>query len=230
MNELKHAAIIMDKNRTWAKEKYGPLTPAVVWHKAWADNVQKIARLVQEKWIEYLTLWALSTENLIKRSKDEVSNIIKLLNNIEYYLGDMMNEWLRFNTIWDLSKLPDASQIIIENVKEKTKDNVWLVLSIGLIYGGQDEIIRWIKKFVLSWWDINDLTAESFRTYLDTWNLPNPDLIIRTGGDIRTSWFLLYDSPYSELYFTEKKWPEFDELELDKAIEYFKKCKRNWWA
>jgi len=220
-----HIWIIMDWNRRWAKQK---LLPSIIWHKTWANNVKKITEYAVKLWIDYMTLWALSTDNLKKRNKDEVDWIIKIIDNIESFLDEMIQNWLKFETIWDLSKLPEKSQEILNRVKEKTKNNTWVTLVIALIYWWQDEIIRWIKKFVSEWWDINTLDKNNFTDYLDTWKYPNPELIIRTGWDIRHSWFLLYNSEYSEYYFTQKKWPEFDENELDKAIEFYNSSKRNF--
>jgi len=220
-----HIWIIMDWNRRWAKQK---LLPSIIWHKTWANNVKKITEYAVKLWIDYMTLWALSTDNLKKRNKDEVDWIIKIIDNIESFLDEMIQNWLKFETIWDLSKLPEKSQEILNRVKEKTKNNTWVTLVIALIYWWQDEIIRWIKKFVSEWWDINTLDKNNFTDYLDTWKYPNPELIIRTGWDIRHSWFLLYNSEYSEYYFTQKKWPEFDERELDKAVEFYNSSKRNF--
>lgn len=203
--------------------------PAIAWHKAWADNVVKIAELANAKWITHLTLWALSTENLQKRSDDEVTGIIKLVNSIESYLDRMNIEWLRFNTIWDISRLPEESQEVLQRVVKNTENNSGITLTIALIYWGQDEIVRATKKIILEWQDPNNLSQEKFRRYLDTADLPVPDVIARTGGDMRHSWFLLYDSAYSEYYFTNKKWPEFDESELDNVIEFFNNSKRNFW-
>jgi len=222
---IKHLWIIMDWNRRWAKSRF---LPAIAWHKAWADNVVKITELAEKKWIEYLTLWALSTDNLKKRSEEEVKWIIKLVNNIESFLWKMLDDNLQFETIWNLEELPLESQIVLKRVKEKTKNNTWIVLTLALIYWWQDEIIRATKKIINSWINPDDLTKEEFRKYLDTSILPNPDVIVRTGWDIRHSWFLLFDSEYSEYYFTEKKWPEFNEKELDKVIEYFEGSKRNF--
>lgn len=216
----------MDWNRRWAKERF---LPAIAWHKAWADNVVKIVELAEKKWIEYITLWALSTDNLIKRPKEEVDAIIKLVNNIEFFLWKMLDENLKFETIWDLSQLPEESQLVLERVKDKTKNNTWITLVMALIYWWQDEIIRATKKIINSWLTPDLLTKDEFRKYLDTWSFPVIDMIVRTGWDIRHSWFMLFDSEYSEYYFTEKKWPEFDEQEFDKVIESFNKSKRNFW-
>ena len=218
--------IIMDWNRRWAKERF---LPSLAWHKAWAENVKQVVESAWEAWIKYLTLWALSTDNLTKRAPEEVKWIIQLINNIESFLWEILEQGLKFETIWNISKLPEESQKILIKVKDKTKNNTWLTLIIALIYWGQDEIIRWIKKFILEWWDTNNFDESNFRQYLDTWLYPPVDLIVRTWWDIRTSGFLLYDSPYSEYYFTNKKWPEFNNDEFNKAIDFYDNSKRNFW-
>ncbi len=222
---INHISIIMDWNRRWAKEKS---LPAFMWHKAWADNVEKIINLAWEKWIKYITMWALSTENLKNRPKDEIDFLIKLINNIESYLSKMIKNWLKFETIWDLELLPEDSQIILQKIKDKTRTNTWITFILALNYWWKDEIIRGIKKFVKEWWNIDDLDEDNFRNYLDVSKFPVPDVIVRTGWDIRHSWFLLYDSAYSEYYFTPKKWPDFDEEELDKVLDFFNSSKRNF--
>lgn len=223
---INHLWIIMDWNRRWAKKRF---LPATAWHKAWADNVKKIVKLAEEKWIKYLTLWALSTDNLKKRPEKEVKGIIKLINNIESFLWEMLDDNLKFETIGNIEKLPVESQIVLNRVKEKTKNNTWITLIIALIYWGQDEIVRATKKIINKWINPDSLTKDDFRKYLDTWKYPIVDVIVRTGWDIRHSGFLLYDSEYSEYYFTEKKWPEFDEEELNKVIEFYEWSKRNFW-
>jgi len=222
---INHLAIIMDWNRRWARSK---LLPGIAWHKAWADNVEKIADLAWEKWIKYLTLWWLSTDNLKKRWEKEVAQIIKLINNIEKYLWNMIKKWLKFQVIWDINELPNKSIHILNKIVDITKNNSWIVLTLALIYWWQDEIVRATKKIIASWIDPEEITREKFREYLDINILPNPDVIVRTGWDIRHSWFLLYDSEYSEYYFTKKWWPEYDEIELDKTIDFFNKSKRNF--
>ena len=222
---INHLWIIMDWNRRWAKSKF---LPTIAGHKAWADNVVKITKLSKKKWIKYLTLWVLSTDNLNNRDRKEVEWIIKLINNIEKFLGDMFKDDIRFNTIWDISKLPEKSQNILNSIKEKTKENTWPVLTIAIIYWWQDEIIRATKKIINSWINPDELTRAEFRKFLDTAELPIPDVIVRTWWDIRHSGFMLYDSEYSEYYFTDKKWPEFDEQELDKVIDKFWNSKRNF--
>jgi len=215
----------MDGNRRWAKSKF---LPALAWHKAGADNVVRITELCSNKWITHLTLWALSTENLQKRPPEEIEGIIKLVNSIESYLKKMQIEDLRFNVIGDISKLPQQSQDVLQRVIKETEDNTGITLTIALIYGWQDEIVRATKKIISAGIDPESLNEQEFRKYLDTADLSTPDVIVRTWWDVRHSGFLLYDSAYSEYYFTEKKWPEFDEGQLDKVIEFFNGSKRNF--
>lgn len=222
---INHLWIILDWNRRWAKSKF---LPDVAWHKYWADNVEKMTEICANKWIKYLTMWALSADNLVKRPKEEVDWIIKLINSIENYLDKAIKNNIVFETIWDIEKLPKESQEVLQRVKDKTKNNTGMVLTLALIYWWQDEIIRATKKIIQAWLSPEEITKEEFRKYLDTWKLPPVDLIIRTWWDIRHSWFLLFDSEYSQYYFTEKRWPEFDEEELDKAIEAFKNARRNF--
>lgn len=222
---LNHLGIIMDGNRRWAKSR---ALPSFMGHRAWAENVEKIVELCIDRNIKYLTLWALSLDNLQKRWEDEVKEIIGLINSMEKYLEKSIKNGLRFDTIWDIDRLPEESQKVLKRMKENTKNNDKIIVNIALIYWWQDEIIRAIKKASLDNVDFLSLKREDFRKYLDTWKLPVVDLIIRTWGDIRHSWFLLYDSEYSEYYFTPKKWPEFGEDEFNKAIEFFESTKRNF--
>lgn len=223
---INHLWIIMDWNRRWAKSKS---LPSIMWHKAWADNVKNIARICEKKWIKHLTLWALSSDNLVKRQKEEIESIIKLINNIEFFLWEMLEKNTRFETIWNIEELPEESQIILNTIKEKTKNNSWLLITIWLVYWWQDEIIRATKKIISYWLSPDELSKEKFREFLDTSFLPNPDVIVRTWWDKRHSWFLLFDSEYSEYFFTEKKWPEFDENEINSVIEFYNSSKRNFW-
>ena len=197
-------------------------------HKAWAENAKTILESAIKNNIEYLTLWALSTENLTNRDPEEIKAIIKLIDNIENLLWEALENNVRFLTIWNTSLLPKKSQDTLEKIIEKTKKNTGTTVTIALVYGGQDEIIRAIHNATIKWEDMSTITLETLHTYLDTHILPLPDLIIRTGWDTRHSWFLLFDSAYSEYYFTQKKWPEFSESDFLDAIETFLKAKRNF--
>lgn len=223
---IQHLGIIMDGNRRWAKQKF---LPTLMWHKAGFENAQNIIDLSVKKEIKHLTLWALSKENLVKRDQEELSGIIKLIEKLWDLLPKLQASNIRFETVGDISKLPQTSQEVLSMVKEQTKNNSAMVLTVALVYSGQDEIVRAMKKAIASGINIDVLDEKSFRTFMDTHFLPPIDLIIRTWGDIRHSGFLLYDSDYSEYFFSEKLWPDFDENELNSAIEFFCKTKRNFW-
>ncbi len=215
----------MDWNRRWAKSRW---RLSFSGHKQWAKTLEHIAEIASDKWIKYLTVWWLSTENYKKRSKVEILWIVKLLDSIEKYVPRFMENQLRLKSIWDLSQFPEKTQTKLKKVTEITKNNTGITLTLALIYGGQNEIIRWVQKAIESWIKPEDIDEKSFRKFLDCDSLPEPDVIVRTGWDIRHSWFMLYDSAYSEYYFTDKMWPDFDETELDKVIESFNGSKRNF--
>lgn len=226
LKPMKHLAIIMDWNRRWAKQRF---LPAIFGHKAGFDTIKIVTDLAKNKSIEYLTLWWLSTDNLVKRDKEEIDGIIKLIAQVPKLLPDFMKKWLKLQIIWNIHSLPQESQDILEKCIQETSQNTGIVLTVALVYGGQDEIVRATKKIIQAGINPDTLNENEFRKYLDTSILPLPDMIVRTGGDIRHSGFLLYDSAYSEYYFTDKKWPEFDEKELDAVIEAYERSQRNFW-
>ncbi len=220
-----HLWIIMDGNRRWAKTR---LLPAIIWHKAGFDNAVDIIDFAKDKHIDFLTLWALSKENLVKREPEELTWIITLIEKLEDLIPRLQKNNIKFETIWDIEKLPQTSKDILMSVKEKTQNHTGMVLIVALVYSWQDEIIRAIQKLQALHFDVSNLTEQSFKQFLDTALFPAPDLIVRTGWDIRHSGFTLYDSAYSEYYFTNTLWPDFDEKELDKALDFFSSSKRNF--
>lgn len=222
---INHISIIMDWNRRWAKERF---LPTFMWHKAWAENIKKVLKKSKALWIKYVTLWGLSTDNIKNRTKEELDYLYSLFDRLPEFFDDMKSDKCRFQFIWDLSLLPEKTRNWLLKLAEDTKDFDEIVFTLAVAYGGKDEIIRWIKKFISSWEDIENLTEESFRNFLDSHILPQTDIIVRTAWDYRTSGFMLYDSPYAELYFTDRKWPEFDETDLEKIIEFFSQSKRNF--
>lgn len=221
-----HLWIIMDGNRRWAKLQG---KPTFFWHTAGFKNAQNTVELASKKWIQYFTLWALSKENLEKRDIDEISGLIQLIDTFIDFLPKLNKNNIKFDTIWDIEKLPEKSQKILQKMKDETLQNTGMTFIVALVYSWQDEIIRAIKKAFNSWFDMQTLTETNFRNFLDTAQFPPIDLIIRTGWDMRHSGFTLYDSAYSEYYFTPKFWPEFDEKELDTALEFFKNSERRFW-
>lgn len=215
----------MDGNRRRAKSRF---LPTLMGHKAGFENAVAIIESATLKDISHLTLWALSKENLVKRDADELAGIIKLIEKLESLLPKLQKNNVRFETIGDIEKLPETSQTILKSVKQKTSQNTGMVLIVALVYSGQDEIVRAIKKAASSGIDIQSLDEKWFKKFLDTADFPPPDLIIRTGWDIRHSGFMLYDSDYSEYYFTTKLWPDFDEPELENALSTLTTAKRNF--
>jgi undecaprenyl diphosphate synthase len=212
----KHIAIIPDGNRRWAKEKG---LPTFEGHRFAAENIfPKLIKEFLRLKIKYFSFWALSTENLLKRSPEEIK---KLFNLMEYFLkkkGDELNKKnIKIKVIGDLEKLPTHLQKEIEKIIKKTEKNTMMEVILAINYGGRDEIIRAIKKIK----DVKTISKENFDSYLDTAGIPPPDLIIRTGGEKRLSGFMLWQSEYSELYFTDVYFPDFNPQELEKAINNY---------
>jgi len=228
MNLPQHVALIMDGNRRWAKKHN---LPSFEGHKYGEKQVEAIVDCAIELGIPYLTFWAFSTENW-QRPKREVGFLINLLENLlEKRIDSYHQKNVRFNVIGDLSKF---SPKIVEKIKKwvrKTKNNKKITVNLALSYGGRDEIIRAIKK----WFRRNrgleeekiNLTKEEFEKHLDTAGQPDPDLLIRTGGEKRLSGFLLWQIEYSELYFTDVLWPDFTPEQFIEAIkDYSQRVRR----
>lgn len=225
----KHIAIIMDGNGRWAKSRMMPRTYG---HKAGVETIRKVVEEAQRLGIKYLTLYAFSTENW-KRPKDEVSALMKLLvTYLRKELAELDKNGVKINTIGNISKLPQVCVEELEKSKEKTKDNKSLVLTLALNYGGRADIIDAVKNICAavqsSKLDINSIDDDLFSKYLDTKDIINPDLVIRTSGEQRLSNFLLWEVAYSEFYYTDIHWPDFDEEELQKAVYYYQKRDRRF--
>lgn len=223
---LKHLAIIMDGNRTWAKNKN---LPKLYGHKVWAENVEKTIFSALQRDIKYITLWWLSTDNLEKRKKKEVDDIVNIINWAKKYLKKIMKQGWKIQLIWDINRLPEESQKTLHQLVEETKQNTKIIITLALAYGWQDEIIRAVKKVLSEWKDPESITREEFRKYLDVADLPVVDMIVRTWWHKRLSWFLLYDSEYSESCFLDINWPDFNESHLDYIIEQYNQSKRKFW-
>ena len=226
-----HIAIIMDGNRRWAK-KQG--LDAKLGHKKGAENLDKLAHFANKIGLKYLTVYAFSTENW-KRTEQEVKALMILLEN---YLGDFSKradiDNIRINVLGDLTKLNTKLQKKIENVIDTTKDNTGLTINIAFNYGGRDEIVhatKQIAKIVKNGdIEIDDINEQLISKSLYTKDQPDPDLLIRTGGELRTSNFLPWQIVYSEFYFSDKFWPDFGEDELLEAIAEYQKRNRRFGA
>ena len=206
----RHVAIIMDGNGRWAQRKR---KPRLFGHKAGADSVKDIVGACREIGIEFLTLYAFSSENWNRPAK-EVTGLMTILKKyLESELPSMQENSIRLMSIGDRNRLPDAVRICLEKTIEATASNSKLTLNLALSYGSRDEIVRAVRKVARQCVDGNltpeGITEKCLAENLDTSNMPDPDLLIRTGGESRLSNFLLWQLSYAEIYFTEVMWPEF---------------------
>jgi undecaprenyl diphosphate synthase len=220
-----HIACIMDGNRRWAKQQG---KPSVFGHTKGAEQIEHIARHAIARGISFVTLYALSTENLQNRSETELKHLFALIKKLPQYLKDIMSEGVKIETIGDLSALPNDCQQVLNEAKEQTKTNTTLTLTLAVNYGGRDELVRAVSSLLQTNISPDDLTESHIAKALDYPELPDPELIIRTGGKQRLSNFLLWQSAYSELYFTDTFWPAFDPEALDAAITWYHQAGRNF--
>lgn len=223
MQSLKHIAIIMDGNGRWAK-KQGFLK-RIKGHEVGATRVRELTIHASNIGLEYLTLYAFSTENW-KRPQAEVSFLMTLLDRyLENELSLFLKNNIRFETIGDLSKLSDSLQKRIADTKEKTAHFTGLTQVLAINYGSKDEMVRAINTAIKEGKEVDE---KSFDALLDTKNMPLVDILIRTGGDKRLSNYLLWQCAYSELFFTETLWPDFSNDELDIMIDKFTTIERRF--
>lgn len=222
---LKHIAIIMDGNRRWAKEKF---LPSAMGHQKGVDSLRSTMRLFDKFGIKYLTVYAFSTENW-NRKKEEVEFLMGLLaKTLLNELDDMHKENVRIRFLGNISQLNSNLIEIVKNAEEKTKNNTGVNLNIAFNYGSRDEITNAVKQIVKEGINPEDITEKLISQHLYTKDIPDPDLLIRTGGEKRISNYLLWQLAYSELYVTDAYWPEFDKSELAKAIMEFEKRNRRF--
>lgn len=223
-----HIAVIMDGNRRWAREHKLPILEG---HRRVANEVlEKLVEHAAKREIPYMTFWAFSTENW-SRAEDEVKGIMLILKQSLGPFGrKMMEKGVCLKVIGDLSRIDEGLRKGIIDVMEKTKHNTRITVTIALNYGGRDEMIRAMKRLVVakSKEQISNLTIQQFNNFLDTAGIPDPDFIIRTGGEQRLSGFLLWQSEYSELYFPTFLMPDFTPDRLDEAIVEFEHRKRRF--
>lgn len=219
----------MDGNRRWAKQR-GLETR--LGHKEGAETLKKIAKYANNIGIKYLTVYAFSTENW-KRTEEEVGALMALLKMyVDDFLKDSNLENIRINILGDTSRLDKGLQKSIENAIVRTKNNTGLTLNIAFNYGGRDEITKAIRKIAKKAQDgeiaINDIDEQMVSDNLYTAGQPEPDLLIRPGGEKRISNYLLWQLAYTEFIFLDKYWPDFSERDLDEAIEVFENRNRKF--
>lgn len=220
---LTHIAIIMDGNRRWAKEKG---LPSAMGHKKGVESLKKVVKAADKFGIKYLTMYAFSTENW-NRKKEEVDFLMNLLAiTMKNETKELNENNVKISFIGNLSALNKNLQDVLLNAKEVTKNNTGVNLQIAINYGARDEIVTAVNEILKS--GIKEVDANLFEKFLYTKDIPNPDLLIRTGGELRVSNYLLWQIAYSEIYVTKKYWPEFDEEALIEAVRAFKERQRRY--
>lgn len=222
MNVPQHVAIILDGNGRWAKAKGMPRNYG---HAQGSKNVERICEEAWRMGIKYLTVYAFSTENW-NRPDDEVNALMKLLRNyMKACLKTAAKNDMKVRVIGDITRLDEDIQKRILELEEATKNNGGLNFQIAINYGSRDEMIRAIRKIAKDCVDGKvdpaEIKEETFEQYLDTKGIPDPDLMIRTSGELRLSNYLLWQLAYTEFYFTDVPWPDFSKEELEKAIETY---------
>ena len=220
----RHVAIIMDGNGRWAKARGLPRTEG---HRQGTENLRRILRAAVEFGVEILTIYAFSTENW-KRPRAEVRVLMSILEMvIDRELKELNEEGVQIRHIGEMQGIPRTLQKKIQAATELTKNNKNLILNVAFNYGGREEIVNAVRRIVREGVAPEDIDEELISSYMYTSTLPDPDLIIRTSGEIRLSNFLVWQSTYAECYFTSVYWPDFDREQLLKALhEYSHRTRR----
>ena len=222
MRVPEHVAIILDGNGRWAKKRF---LPRNMGHAQGSKTVERIIEDAFDMGIKYLTVYAFSTENW-RRPKDEVDALMKLLrDDLKTCIKRANKNNMRVRVIGDVTGLSEDLREKIEQLEEASKGNTGINFTIALNYGSRDEMIRAMKKMagdlLAGTLKKEDITEDAFAGYLDTKGIPEPDLMIRTSGEQRLSNFMLWQLAYTEFYFTDVLWPDFNKKELKKAVEYY---------
>ena len=217
-----HIAIILDGNGRWAKKRGMPRSFG---HVKGCENLEDICEVAKELGVKYLTVYAFSTENW-KRSKEEVDGLMKLFRNyLKKCIKISQKNNMRVKVIGDITAFDSDIQESIEKLEDFSKDFTDLHFQIALNYGSRDEMVRAMRHMAQDCkdgaFDPEEITEEKFASYLDTKDLPDPDLMIRTSGEQRLSNWMLWQLAYAEFYFTDVLWPDFDKEELIRAVEYY---------
>lgn len=221
----RHLAIVMDGNGRWAKRRF---LPRVAGHAKGVETVRKMVKACVNRDIQFLTLFAFSSENW-RRPAEEVGFLMDLfVSSLEKEVVSLHAYNIRLKVVGDLNALNEKLQTIIENAERKTESNTSLTLTVCINYGGQWDIMQAMKKLLQQFPGQTAFTPEQLTPHLSMAYAPDPDLFIRTGGEQRISNFLLWQLIYTELYFTETFWPDFDTDTLDEAIAFFQARERRF--
>lgn len=221
----RHVAIIMDGSGRWAKARN---LPRIAGHEAGTENIRRITTRATELGIKYLTLWAFSTENW-NRPAEEVEGILRILADTLPAETQALHE--NGARLQHIGTLDGLSEELVEGIRyaiDLTRDNTNITLTLAFNYGGRDEIVRAIRNLIREGVDAEDVTPELLSRHLDTRDMPDPDLIIRTSGEMRISNFLLWQSAFAELHFCTKFWPEFGERDLEEAVLDYQRRERRF--
>jgi len=226
VNIPQHIGIIMDGNRRWAEKRGLTINEG---HEAGAKNLEKIINYCLELGVKTLTVYALSTENWRQRTKKEVKGIFKLILQVaKEKKKDYEAKGIKLAVLGEFQAFPRKVARALGEILKIVKVHERLKVNLALNYGGRDEILNAVRKIIQEKIPLKKLNEKTFSHFLYTSGEPDPDLIIRTAGEVRISNFLLWQMSYSELYFTDTLWPDFDEKELDKAIVEYQKRQRNF--
>ena len=221
----KHVAIIMDGNGRWAKKRG---LPRLAGHRKGTNNIRRVVETLYSYSVKYLTLYAFSTENW-KRPDEEVGGLLSILaDTIEQETKALHEQGVKLAHLGKLNSVPPELQAKIQKAIEITKYNTGMILSIAFDYGGRDEIIEAIRCLTKDKIAPENITESLFHNYLYTADLPDPDLVIRTGGEMRLSNFLIWQTAYSEFYSTPTLWPDFDAKEIEKALVAYSRRERRF--
>lgn len=221
-----HIAIVMDGNRRWARSKGLPEGKG---HEAGAEALESIVEAASKMGIKTVTVYALSTENIKERARREIQGLFRLLRaGYNTKLKRMMANGVRVDVLGERSGLPLTLQKIIDEIKKTYIKSESIKLNIALNYGGRRELVEAVKGLIKEGIDVNKINETEIDKHLYTNGQPAPELVIRTGGHIRLSNFLLWQTAYSELYFTKKLWPDFSPEDLKKAVTWYQSQRRNF--
>ena len=220
-----HIAAIMDGNGRWAQKRGLPRTAG---HSAGSEAFQNAAEYLQSLGVKYFTVYAFSTENW-KRPAEEVQAIMGLLDRyLRKAIREMAEKNIRLRFLGDLEPLPEGLKKLIAETNEISRSTTGMQVNVCLNYGGRDEIVRAVRSLVREGVEPEDITEDVLGSRLYSADIPDPDLTIRPGGELRLSNFLLWQNAYTEFYFTDTLWPDMDEAELDKAIAAYQGRKRRF--
>ena len=223
---MQHIGFIMDGNRRWAK-KLGNV--ASFGHQNGFKKMENVFDMCLKAEIPYVSMWGLSKENITERSEEEIKTLFTIIRTQILSLGQTMKEKsIRFEIVWDLWLLPADVREVLLNTIELTKEGVAMTTIFAVAYSGQDEIVRWIRRCMREGIDPENLTEKEFLQYIDTGSYPPPNVIVRTGGYVRHSGYFLYQSAYSEYFFTDTLWPDFSQKDFDAVIDFYSMQQRNF--